>query len=240
MGYKVVSAVVCVISVVIFKASRRFINYIFENIGQDEIRSKMQAVLYNVKVSEVDATKVEQQLNHFTKWEEGSEVTRMERIPVEKFPDFLDHLQHMYGESGVTDADRRKWNGIHFAEKWTSKIIEWKFNADTAEASGVQGARYGIIAFAKSSDGKYVDCMLAIYKLDFRLAPKLILKENSVLWGLYVWSTMEKEEIDRSISREEIAKFQNFFRYKALNEFKREGIIDKISYTNRLEYKSNN
>jgi hypothetical protein len=138
--------------------------------------------------------------------------------------------------TGITETDRNKWNGIHFAEKWTSKIVEWKFNADTADESGVQGARYGIIAFAKSPDGKYVDCNLAIYKLDFRVAPKLLLKENSILWGLYVWSTVEKHEIDRSISKDEIAKFQNFFRYKALNEFKKEGIIDRISYSNRIEY----
>ncbi|XP_062604602.1 uncharacterized protein LOC134266367 [Saccostrea cucullata] len=207
--------------------------------GEDSVASKIKNGLYNVKVNHLDASIVEQQLNQFTKWEEGSEVTRARRIPMAKLQDFLDHLLKTYGDSGITAADRNKWNGVHFAEEWTSKIIEWKFNADTADSTGVQGARFGIVGFAKSADGEYVDCMLAIYKLDFRLAPQIVMKDNSILWGLYVWSTYQKFEIDRSISREEIAKFQNFFRYKALNEFKKEGVIDRISYTDRLEYKPN-
>ncbi|XP_062607960.1 uncharacterized protein LOC134269768 isoform X2 [Saccostrea cucullata] len=207
-------------------------------VGEDSVVSKIKNGLYDVKVNKFAASKVEQELDKFTKWEEASEVTHVKRIRIENFSDFLDHLLETYKESGVTEADRNKWNGVHFADEWTSKIVEWKFNADTADSTGVQGARFGIVGFAKSADGKYVDCMLAIYKLDFRLAPNLVLKENSILWGLYVWSTVEKEEIDRSISREEITKFQNFFRYKALNEFKKEGVIDRISYTDRLEYKS--
>ncbi|XP_061166041.1 uncharacterized protein LOC133174966 [Saccostrea echinata] len=189
-------------------------------------------------VNKLDASKVEQELDKFAKWEEGAEVTHAKRIPIKKLSDFLDHLLDTYRDSGITEADRHKWNGVNYAEEWTTKIVEWKFNADSADSSGVQGARFGIVGFAKSADGKYVDCMLAIYKLDFRLSPKLVIKENAILWGLYVWSTVDKEEIDRSISREEIAKFQNFFRYKALNEFKKEGVIDQISYTDRLEYKS--
>ena len=73
--------------------------------------------------------------------------------------------------------------------------------------------------------------MLAIYKLDFKLAPKMYLKDNSILWGLYSWSTVEKISIDRSIHKGEITRFQNFFRHKALLEFKSAGVIDRISYT---------
>lgn len=142
---------------------------------------------------------------------------------------------YMQFHIGITMEDRRKWGGAYFAEEWTSKIIEWKFNTEKAGSTGVQGARYGIVAFAKSSDGKYVDCMLTIYKLDFKLAPTLLLNNHGILWGLYKWSTIEKVEIDRSISKDEITRFQNFFRYKALKEFKKEGIIDRIPNTHRLE-----
>lgn len=131
--------------------------------------------------------------------------------------------------------DRRKWEGAYFAKEWTSKIIEWKFNTEKAGSTGVQGARYGIVAFAKSSDEKYVDCMLLLYKLDFKLAPTLLLNNHAILWGLYKWSTIEKVEIDKSISKDEITRFQNFFRYKALKEFKKEGIIDRIPNKHRLE-----
>lgn len=135
----------------------------------------------------------------------------------------------------MTDRDRRKWNPIQIVGEISSKIIEWKFQADTTKSSGLQGARYGIVAFAKSSDGKFVDCMLAIYKLDFKLAPTLVSKERSMLWGFYKYCTLERAEIDKSLSKDEIEKFQNYFRFKALSEFKKEGVIDQISYTNNNE-----
>lgn len=144
-------------------------------------------------------------------------------------------IESIYFHKGITLEDRRKWEGAYLAEEWTSKFIEWKFNTEKAGSTGVQGARYGIVAFVNSSDGKYVDCMLTIYKLDFKLAPTLLLNDHAILWGLYKWSTIEKVEIDRSISKDEITRFQNFFRYKALKEFKKEGIIDRIPNKHRLE-----
>lgn len=36
----------------------------------------------------------------------------MERIPVEKLPDFLDHLQHTYGESGTNIQVTHRYNFI--------------------------------------------------------------------------------------------------------------------------------
>nr|XP_022319187.1 uncharacterized protein LOC111121978 isoform X1 [Crassostrea virginica] len=197
----------------------------------ESVLTKIKNGLHSIKVSKLDSSIVEQQLDQFTKWEEGAEMTQMNQIPVEKLPHFLDHLLEVYQDSGLTEEDRKKWDGILFAKDWTSRFVEWKFNVDTVAESGVQGARYGIIAFAKSPDGKFVDCMLAIYKLDFKLAPKMYLKDNSILWGLYTWSTVEKISIDRSIHRGEITRFQNFFRHKALMEFKSTGIMDRISYT---------
>lgn len=195
---------------------------------KETVLKKIKDGLYNVQVNQMDASLIEQQLDKFNVWEEEAEYVHMKKVKVEQFPDLLDHLAENYG---VTMEDRRKWEGAYFAEEWTSKIIEWKFNTEKAGSKGVQGARYGIVAFAKSADGKYVDCMLLIYKLDFKLAPTLLLNNHAILWGLYKWSTIEKVEIDRSISNEEIARFQNFFRYKALKEFKKEGIIDRIPNT---------
>lgn len=142
----------------------------------------------------------------------------------------------MFLYEGITEKDRRKWDGIKFSDgTWLSKIIEWKFNNDEANPTGVHGARYGIVVFAKSLDLKYVHCMLTIYKLDFKMAPKLLSNSHSILWGLYKWSTLDKLDIYQSITKDEIERFQNFFRYKALNEFKKEGIIDRISYTNKVD-----
>ena len=122
-------------------------------------------------------------------------------------------------------------DSIHYAEEWMSKIVEWNFNADNSKEAGKQGARYGIMALAKSADGRTVDCMIAIYKLDFEVAAKRYLKENSFLWGFFNYMTVETEKVDKFLKKNEIEKFQNFFRLKALNAFKSEGIIDKISYT---------
>ena len=53
------------------------------------------------KVSKLDSSIVEQQLDQFTKWEEGAEMTQMNQIPVEDLPDFLDHLLDVHLDSGI-------------------------------------------------------------------------------------------------------------------------------------------
>lgn len=121
--------------------------------------------------------------------------------------------------------DRKKWNGIFFGKEWVSKILEWKF---TGHTDGIQGARYAIVALVKSSDGKFVDCMLATYKLDFELTPNEVLSVNSIFSKIFKWSSND----DKGIVMAEIARFKNFFRYKALMEFQKQGIIEKISFTN--------
>lgn len=230
------AAGIAVLAVYIYYLAQEGSN-IQESVSNEKatVMQRIKEGLYNVQVNQMDASLIEQQLDKFNVWEEGAEFVHMRGVKIEKFPELLDHLSETYRDSGITLEDRRKWEGAYLAEEWTSKIIEWKFNTEKAGSTGVQGARYGIVAFAKSSDGKSVDCMLTIYKLDFKLAPTLHLNNHAILWGLYKWSTIEKVEIDRSISKDEITRFQNFFRYKALKEFKKEGIIDRIPNTHRLE-----
>lgn len=125
------------------------------------------------------------------------------------------------------------------AGEYTFKIVEFKLKADKASSSEIQGARYGIMAFAKSLDGNYIDFMLAVYRVEFKLAPNTYLKNQSILWGLYTWSKFADVELDKRLSKDEIERFQNFFRYKALKEFKKEGIIDKITFTGEDETSAN-
>lgn len=63
------------------------------------------------------------------------------------------------------------------------------------------------MVFVKLLDGKYVDCMFIIYKLDFKLVLMLFLNDYVIFWGLYKWLIIEKVEIDRSISKDEIIRF---------------------------------
>lgn len=120
-------------------------------------------------------------------------------------------------------------------EKWKYKVIEWKINADQIGSEEFRGVRFGMLAFKKSTDGKYVDCMLSIYKLDFTLPPNTVLTDTSLLNSLYKWSAIDTAKEVSSISEKEIERFQNFFRYKTLSELKKEGKIDEISFTDLEE-----
>lgn len=139
----------------------------------------------------------------------------------------------MIKDTGELNQRRREL--IEMTGEYTSKIVAFKIQADTAKSSRMQRARFGMMAFAKSLDGNYIDIMLAIYTLEFKLARYVVYKENSLLWGLYKWSSYPDVEVDKSISKDDIEKIQNFFRYKALKEFKNEGIIDRISFTGKDE-----
>lgn len=66
--------------------------------------------------------------------------------------------------------------------------------------------------------------MVAMYSLECQLAEKKIIKENSVLWGLWTWMSLDTDPENRYINKEEIEKFENFCRHKALTAFEKEGI----------------
>lgn len=118
---------------------------------------------------------------------------------------------------------------IDFSTQWTTKLVELNFQ--TSESSN-QGARYGIMALAKSSDGKFVDGMTAIYTLNFDLAGSLqIPVEISSFWGIYKAKYFLTEVAPKYMEKVEIETFEHYFRLKALQAFHKEGIIDKISYT---------
>ena len=94
-----------------------------------------------------------------------------------------------------------------------------------------------MIAFGKSKDGKFVDCMYCLYKLDFKVAPERIVttKEKSILWGLKKWQTVEEEERERALGVVSLKRIKNFFRFKALQGFYNEGLIDEINVVPSIE-----
>ena len=125
-------------------------------------------------------------------------------IAIESIQGFLDHLQDAY--EGIDEQMRKKMNGIEWAGEWAYKVMEFKYNA-----SSDSSARYGMIAFGKSKDGKFVDCMYCLYKLDFKVAPERIIttKQHSVLWGLVKWESVE-ESTGKSTWREVAETHQKF------------------------------
>ncbi|XP_078321176.1 uncharacterized protein LOC111128072 isoform X3 [Crassostrea virginica] len=205
-----------------------------ENEEKDEEKGIVQRLknsLLKVKVSLKDARSVEQQLDRFSQWDEDSECIQLRGISIDKFSDCLADLQQCY--KGISPEDIKKMKLIAYGKDLMARVLEWKFNTDNDGPSATQASRYGIMALAKSSDGKFIDCMLAVYSLQFKLAGTTckVETEHSALWGLIKWITTENREDPRYIEREEIKKFQNFFRHKALKAFESEGLIDSISYT---------
>ena len=134
--------------------------------------------------------------------------------------------------SGIDEELRKKMNGIKWAGQWSYKIYEFKYNkADTS------GARYGMVAFGKSPDKKSIDCMYVLYKMDFKIAPQVIItkKKHSAVWGLVKWQTTETQVVERTLGVKSIKNLQNFFRVKALQRFYNEGLIDRINYVASIE-----
>ena len=159
------------------------------------------------------------------------QVMESKGIPIEKIHGFLDHLEDAY--EGVDKEMRKKMNGIQWASEWSYKIVEFKYNA-----ANDSGARYGMVVFVKSKDRKFVDCMYCLYKLDFKVAPAKVLieKERSILWGLLKWETVEKKVQKRVLGPELLKRIENFFRYKALEGFYRQGLIDQINVVPSLQH----
>ena len=145
-------------------------------------------------------------------------------IAIENIQKYLDHLQEAY--EGIDEGMRKKMNGISWAEEWAYKIMEFKYNSPSDS-----GARYGMIAFGKSKDGKFVDCMYCLYKVDFKVAPERIVtkKQHSVLFGLFKWETAQEKVQQRVLGVKSLKRIKNFFRYKALEGFYHEGLIDQIN-----------
>ena len=151
-------------------------------------------------------------------------------IAIESIQSFLDHLQDAY--EGIDEEMRKKMNGIEWASEWAYKVMEFKYNS-----SSDSSARYGMIAFGKSKDGKFVDCMYCLYKLDFKVAPERIItkKEHSVLWGLVKWESVEERVQKRVLGVKSLKRIKNFFRFKALEGFYKEGLIDRINVVPSIE-----
>ncbi|XP_015777876.1 PREDICTED: uncharacterized protein LOC107355800 isoform X6 [Acropora digitifera] len=193
---------------------------------------KVKQGLHTVKVSQYDATQVQREIEGelFDKWHEGCEVMETKGIPVKNIHGFLDHLQEAYDD--IDKTMRKKMNAIKWGSEWSYKIVECKYNAGNDSV-----AKYAMIAFGKSRDGNFLDCMYCLYKLDFKVAPEKIVtkKEHSALWGLFKWETVEEEVKERVLGVKSLKRIKNFFRFKALEGFYQEGLIDQINVVPSLE-----
>ncbi|XP_044171657.1 uncharacterized protein LOC122955995 isoform X2 [Acropora millepora] len=193
---------------------------------------KVKQGLNTVKVSQYDANQVQREIDGalFDKWEEKCEVMESKGIPIENIHGFLDHLKEDF--KGIDKEMRKKMDGIQWASEWSHNVMEFKYNA----ASDSHG-QYVMIAFGKSKDGKFVDCMYCLYKLDFKVAPEKTItkKDHSVLWDLVKWQTVKEGVKEKELGVKLLKRIKNFFRYKALEGFYRQGLIDQINVVPSIE-----
>ena len=154
------------------------------------------------------------------------QVMEAKGIAIEDIKSFLDYLQGAY--EGIDEKARKKMEGILLSVEWADKVVDFKCKSSRYDAM------YGMIAFGKSRDGKFVDCMYCIYKLDFKVAPRIITTQPSWL-GLLTGQTVEEQEKKRSLYVKSLKRIQNFFRFKALEGFYKEGLIDKINVVPSIE-----
>lgn len=111
-------------------------------------------------------------------------------------------------------------------------MVDWNFK--TPDDSGI---RYGMVAFGRSKDQQFVDCMYVLYKMDFKIAPHEIITEKKHSWlgGLRKYTTKEIEHVERTLGASSVKAMQNFFRSKALEGVSKEGLIESINYVDSLE-----
>ncbi|KAH3795179.1 hypothetical protein DPMN_148727 [Dreissena polymorpha] len=194
---------------------------------------RVKESLHSVKVCKYDATETERQLKGelVDHWNEKTDIVKQTKIPISDLPKFLDHLHDAY--EGIDEGTRKKMNSVFFAKGgWEHKLMEWKMvKGDDAVA------RYGMIAFGRSPDKEFVDCMFVIYKLDFKIAPKVIVTENkhSMFFDFIKWTIHTQETEEQTLGVRTIKAFQNFVRSKALKGFVEEGLIEQINYVGSLD-----
>ena len=122
---------------------------------------------------------------------------------------------------------------IRRVKNWEEKSFEFKCD-DNRECHAV----YAIMAFGRSNDKQSIDYIHALYRLDFKVAPKIIerRKENSILWGLYNWESIEYRKEEYTLGMKAVSQLRSYVRYKVMEGFYNEGFIDTLNKVNEIEY----
>ena len=138
-----------------------------------------------------------------------------------------------YCVAGVTADMRSKMESIRYVKSWYEKSVDFKCD-DNRECHAV----YAIMAFGRSSDKTSIDFIHAHYKLDFKIAPKIIerRKQNSILWGLYNWESIEYRKEEYALGMRSKSLLDNYVRYQVLKGFYNEGFISSVNQNNAIDY----
>lgn len=150
--------------------------------------------LNRIKINVNDALEMEKELNNLLYFNPKSVMQHIPDIPIQNVAKVLENY-----DGTLTKTDRKKIvDGINVSGENIDKVIDMKFDANEVKNSKI---RYGLVAHCKSKDDKFVDLLIAVYEVEFKVKNKVF-------------------------SAKETDRLENFFRYKALKDFKTEGLID--------------
>ncbi|XP_062601008.1 uncharacterized protein LOC134262651 [Saccostrea cucullata] len=199
-----------------------------ETSGSDDCEAQQSAngvlkkALNTIQVSKPGVLRMEKALEKeiFEKWHEACEVMKTSSIPQSSIEPFLSHLERSY--EGITPDITQKLKEILISQEWEYQLMEWKYNHGDDSSM-----RYGLLAFGRSPDKKFIDCIHAVYKIDFKIASKVDLtkEDHTTTLGLIEFTPQTKFMESASENC-----FNNFFRLKALEGFYNEGLIESINY----------
>ena len=112
---------------------------------------------------------------------------------------------------GVTSGLREKLNRIHLEDNPTTLVTD-KENMGTNTT-----VAYTFVCFGKSSDGTHYACFYAYYSAEIKF-----IRKDPIYGTPYLWGLLQSEE--------DIENIHDFFLYKALDGFLKNGVISKINF----------
>ena len=192
----------------------------------------IQKLIYEVEVDPESYEYVNDKLQKivFENWHEKTKVNK--HFAIDNFEGFADDLQD------ALNLPRDEYKELLMMHKRMQqgevKHLEVRFDR------GKVDTRY--VFFAVSKRGNLTDMVYAIYVLDAREAPRMVKQRKQIgtvkkskWWGLFKWEEPLYEEsfVQQGLQLNTFGRLQQdprvnaFFRYKALEGFANEGLVEK-------------
>lgn len=115
-----------------------------------------------------------------------------------------------------------------FSKKAATKIQTFKYKSPEDEVN--VGMKFGLVGFALCPDERYLDCMIAIYKINIGLHQPLrqLRQACPFIWGLY---DLDIYHLNPFTVRADPETYKDFFMQRAKKAFQKASIFpNQITY----------
>lgn len=200
--------------------------------GENSAQGNVESALSRVKVCKQEAVAVQDRLRneYFSEWDETCEVMEARKLSIYRLDELVSKLEKQY--RGVNFDIKSKIQGIRWASSWSHKVFEFTFgdNIDSGEVY------FGIICLVKSPDGKKVDAVSSLYRLNFTPAQEKVVTEETFqfLGFIPVESNTSVHYRRKNLGYFSKQQISNFCRMKAMEAFKSKGFIHHVPYVASL------